>query len=162
MAAYKWYTIAAGSSSAGGELKAWADFNKTSLARRMTREQIAEAEKLARKFLNVSEAEPNPAKQCETNKHNVEAVPILLLGPNVAIVASINSRFGFIILNAGSDNGLQAGEEYDVVRDGKLVGRVKINRTTELASIAIPTKTHAIAPLQRGDKVVAADFSRRP
>ena len=68
----------------------------------------------------------------------------------------------FFILNAGSDNGLQAGEEYDVVRDGKLVGRVKINRTTELASIAIPTKTHAMAPLQRGDKVVAADSSRRP
>ena len=54
------------------------------------------------------------------------------------------------------------GEEHDVVRDGKLVGRVKINRTTELASIAIPTKTHAMAPLQRGDKGEAADSSRRP
>ena len=63
VAAYKWYTIAAGSSSAGEKLKAKVAFNKTTLTGRMTREQIAEAEKSARDFLKVPEPEQIPATQ---------------------------------------------------------------------------------------------------
>ena len=65
VAAYKWYTIAAANSSARGKLKARVAFNKTTLAWRMTREQIAEAEKSAKEFLDVSGAESEPAVQSE-------------------------------------------------------------------------------------------------
>tara|TARA_B100001971_G_scaffold161788_1_gene151911 strand:- start:481 stop:951 length:471 start_codon:yes stop_codon:yes gene_type:complete len=60
VAAYKWYTIAAGSSSAGKKLKAKVTFNKKTLAARMTRAQIAEAEKSTEEFHNVPGPGPIP------------------------------------------------------------------------------------------------------
>ena len=61
------------------------------------------------------------------------------------------------MINRGADHGIKAGDEYNVLRGGNLVGKIKIKQTQPTVSIADAVKAFTRQQLQAGDKVAKAN-----
>ena len=69
-------------------------------------------------------------------------------------IASHDPKFGFYIINRGADHGVKTVDEFNVLRAGNLVGKIKIKQTQPTVSIADAIKAFTRQQLQPGDKVV--------
>ena len=76
-------------------------------------------------------------------------------------VGSIYRDLGFVILNAGDKEGVVSGSILDVIRDGAVIGKLRVTAVEagrSTANIVLDSVTEGIQ-LQRGDKVIAESNS---
>ena len=72
-------------------------------------------------------------------------------------IVSFDPKFGFYVINRGSDHGIKAAQEFNVIRAGKLVGKIKIQQPQPTVSIANAVKEFTRQQLQPGDKLAKSD-----
>ena len=60
------------------------------------------------------------------------------------------------MINVGSDNGINNGDEFTIFRAGKAIGKIEIGRAQPTVSIAVYKKgfPKPLAPFGNGDKVM--------
>ena len=78
-------------------------------------------------------------------------------GGEVGAIISFDPKFGFYVINRGADHGIKVAQEFNVLRGGRLVGKIKIKQTQPTVSIADAVKAFTRQQLQPGDKVVKSD-----
>ena len=78
-------------------------------------------------------------------------------GAQAGAIASHEPKFGFYIINRGGDHGVKVGDEYNVLRTGTLVGKIKIKQVQPTVSIADAIKAFTRQKLQPGDKLVKSN-----
>ncbi len=78
-------------------------------------------------------------------------------GAEIGAIASYDPKFNFYVINRGADHGVKAGDEFNVLRGGNLVGKIKIKQTQPTVSIADAVKEFTRQQLQAGDKVAKAN-----
>ena len=78
-------------------------------------------------------------------------------GADVGAIVSFDPKFGFYVINRGSDHGIKAAQEFNVIRAGRLVGKIKIQQPQPTVSIANAVKEFTRQQLQPGDKLAKAD-----
>ncbi len=75
-------------------------------------------------------------------------------GPNGQVVV-VNREYDFIVMNLGKNHGLSVGQEFQVVRDNQILGRVKVEKVyDELSAAAILPESQKDS-IQEGDTVKA-------
>jgi len=76
--------------------------------------------------------------------------------PSIAKVKEFVADQGFVVLSAGSKQGLSEGVKFDLRRDASIVGRIKISSVDDLESIAnLDFKSvPAGVTVQAGDEVI--------
>lgn len=75
----------------------------------------------------------------------------------VARVTDVKLKEGFVVIDAGSANGISAGQSYDVRRGAGLVGRVRISDTIvegEAVADVLPEATPPGVKIEIGDELV--------
>lgn len=72
-------------------------------------------------------------------------------------IVSFDPKFGFYVINRGSDHGIKAAQEFNVIRAGRLVGKIKIQQPQPTVSIANAVKEFTRQQLQPGDKLAKSD-----
>ena len=83
--------------------------------------------------------------------------PSLKPGADVGAIVSYDPKFGFYVINRGSDHGIKAAQEFNVIRAGRLVGKIKIQQPQPTVSIANAVKEFTRQQLQPGDKLAKSD-----
>ena len=78
-------------------------------------------------------------------------------GAEIGAIASYDPKFNFYVINRGADHGVKAGDEFNVLRAGNLVGKIKIKQTQPTVSIADAVKEFTRQLLKAGDKVAKAN-----
>tara|TARA_B100001123_G_scaffold230815_1_gene259490 strand:+ start:152 stop:916 length:765 start_codon:yes stop_codon:yes gene_type:complete len=78
-------------------------------------------------------------------------------GAEMGTIASFDPKFNFYVINRGADHGVKAGDVFNVVRAGNLVGKVKIKQTQPTVSIADAVKEFTRQQLQPGDKILKSN-----
>ena len=71
-------------------------------------------------------------------------------------VAAVDPKYGFVVLNIGSDQQLLEGGKLVVTRQGKLVGKVRISRMEPNSAIANIMPGWAQADIMEGDQVITS------
>jgi len=66
----------------------------------------------------------------------------------------VNDRWSFVVLNVGRQQGVRAGVELMVHRDGQLIGRVKIREADEIVSVADVLSQWRLGEIAEGDQVL--------
>ena len=74
-------------------------------------------------------------------------------GADAGAIVSFDPKFGFYVINRGSDHGIKAAQEFNVIRAGKLVGKIKIQQPQPTVSIANAVKEFTRQQLHPGDKL---------
>lgn len=70
-------------------------------------------------------------------------------------VVVVNREYDFIVMNLGRNQGLQVGQELEILREGQLMGRAKVEKVyEELAAAALLSESDADA-IREGDLVRA-------
>tara|TARA_Y100001968_G_scaffold313014_1_gene336783 strand:- start:128 stop:883 length:756 start_codon:yes stop_codon:yes gene_type:complete len=72
-------------------------------------------------------------------------------GAEIGRIVSFDKKFGFYVINRGTDHGVKNGDEFKVVRAANLVGKIKIADAQPSVSIAEPIKELTRQQLQPGD-----------
>ena len=83
--------------------------------------------------------------------------PVPLPANLVAKVKISDPKWHFVVLNAGSQNGMLERGELLVSRDGKLLGKVRVSRVEKDRSFANLSPGWDIADLQEGDIAIPAN-----
>jgi hypothetical protein len=78
-------------------------------------------------------------------------------GAEIGAIASYDPKFNFYVINRGADHGIKSGDEFNVLRGGNLVGKIKIKQTQPTVSIADAVKAFTRQQLQAGDKIAKAN-----
>ena len=78
-------------------------------------------------------------------------------GDHLGYIASYDPKFHFYVVYSGANHGIKKGDEYNVIRAGNLVGKIKIQKTDPTTSIASAVKAFTPQRLIRGDKVIKAN-----
>jgi hypothetical protein len=78
-------------------------------------------------------------------------------GADAGAIISFDPKFGFYVINRGSDHGIKAAQEFNVIRAGRLVGKIKIQQPQPTVSIANAVKEFTPQQLQPGDKLAKSD-----
>jgi len=73
---------------------------------------------------------------------------------NDAKILDINKEYDFVVINAGSDNGLIEGDSLNVMRGKKYLGRIVVERVETDVGVARPLYKSLRDIVKRGDKVV--------
>ena len=97
------------------------------------------------------------AKKAKTNQPKGTPRNSPKPGAEIGAIASYDPKFKFYVINRGSDHGIKAGDEFNVLRGGNLVGKIKIKQTQPTVSIADAVKEFTRQQLQAGDKVAKAN-----
>ena len=113
-----------------------------------------ELRKMKNRIKKIDEDEAAKAAKAEKPKGTT---PIAKPGAEVGVIASYDPKFNFYVINRGADHGIKIGDEYNVLRGGNLVGKIKINTTQPTVSIADAVKAFTRMKLQAGDKVAKAN-----
>jgi len=68
--------------------------------------------------------------ELDKNKNPTAPVkpPVVKSEPTVGKIANVDLRFGSIILNRGSADGLKIGDKFNVFRNNKFIGRIEVTR----------------------------------
>lgn len=74
--------------------------------------------------------------------------------PSDGQVVVVNREYDFIVMNLGRNHGLSVGQEFQVVRDSQVLGRVKVEKVYEELSAA------AILPESQKDSIREGDTVR--
>ena len=72
-------------------------------------------------------------------------------GAEIGKIEVYQPKFGFYIINRGTDHGVKNDDEFKVVRAGNLVGKIKIVDAQPTVSVAEPIKELTRQQLQPGD-----------
>ena len=74
----------------------------------------------------------------------------------VGTIQSHDQQNDFYVINVGSDNGVNMGDEFTIFRAGKAIGKIEIGRAQPTVSIAIYKKgfPKPPVPFKSGDKVM--------
>jgi hypothetical protein len=95
------------------------------------------------------------AKNKKNNAGNKNNTP--KPGADVGAIVSFDPKFGFYVINRGSDHGIKAAQEFNVIRAGRLVGKIKIQQPQPTVSIANAVEKFTRQKLQPGDKLAKSD-----
>ena len=68
-------------------------------------------------------------------------------------IVSYDKKFGFYVINRGTDHGIKNGDEFSVFRAGKMVGKIQIKQAQPTVSIAEAIEELTPKQLQRQDKL---------
>lgn len=90
------------------------------------------------------------AHQIDAKKKNTKA---LKSGVMEWTITSFDLGYNFYVINGGANHGIKTGDEYNVLRAGKVVGRIKIQRTQPTISIVGAIKKFTRQQLLVGDKI---------
>lgn len=107
--------------------------------------------RLAKIDADKAEREANNNKPKGTPRSNTKP------GAEIGAIASYDPKFNFYVINRGADHGVKAGDEFNVLRGGNLVGKIKIKQTQPTVSIADAVKEFTRQQLKAGDKVAKAN-----
>ena len=95
---------------------------------------------------------PKPTKPGENGPNKPKPPkPQPTAGAEIGNIVSFDKKFGFYVINRGTDHGVKNGDEFKVVRAGNLVGKIKIADAQPSVSIAEPIKELTRQQLQPGD-----------
>jgi len=71
----------------------------------------------------------------------------------MGVIASRDPKFNFYIINKGYLDDIKAGDLYDVFRANKLIGRIKITRTSPSVSVGLNESKGDVQSFYQGDKL---------
>ena len=71
-------------------------------------------------------------------------------------VLTVNRKFNFVVLSLGLRDGLKMGEGLDIVREGKVIGKVQVEKLYEAFAAAAVIQEPKKAPITEGDLVERA------
>ena len=74
-----------------------------------------------------------PAKQLSRLEKKLEASQFKPLEGKISVV---NNEYNFVVINLGSKDGVKLNDEFSVLRSGKVIGNLKIEKVHELMSAA--------------------------
>ena len=94
----------------------------------------------------------NKLRYCQTKPKN-KPKP----GVEIGAIASYDPKFNFYVINRGADHGIKSGDEFNVLRGGNHVGKIKIKQTQPTVSVADAVKAFTRQQLQAGDKIAKAN-----
>ena len=83
-------------------------------------------------------------------------LPLHKPGAENGAIVSYDTKFNFYVINRGKDHGVKPGDEFNVLRDGNIVGKIKIEYAQPTVSIAVALKEFTHQLLKAGDKVAKA------
>jgi hypothetical protein len=106
----------------------------------------ANADKAAKAAVNKNKKNKSGTKNVSTTR-----------GADAGAIVSFDPKFGFYVINRGSDHGIKAAQEFNVIRAGRLVGKIKIQQPQPTVSIANAVKEFTRQQLQPGDKLGKSD-----
>ncbi|MGI8604094.1 MAG: hypothetical protein ACR2OZ_14040 [Verrucomicrobiales bacterium] len=77
-------------------------------------------------------------------------------------VREVDSNYGFVIIDAGTKNGLTSGATLDVRRGGRVIGQLRVTNIEQNRAAADPIKGSVAEgeSIQRGDTVSVAQISK--
>ncbi len=113
----------------------------------------------------------NLTRQDKTGKERIKAIRELMRlqtsgesFPNLSTrISSVYRSWGFVILSAGDKQGVVSGSILNVMRDGEVIGKLKVTAVESgrsAADIVLDSVPEGIS-LHSGDKVVAAHKSEK-
>lgn len=76
-------------------------------------------------------------------------------GPEGQVVV-VNREYDFVVMNLGKSHGLTLGQEFQVIRDSQILGRVKVEKIYDELSAAAILPASNKASIREGDFVRAA------
>ena len=74
----------------------------------------------------------------------------------VGTIQNHDPQLDFYVINVGSDNGINKGDQFTIFRAGKAIGKIEISRTQPTVSIAVYQRgfPKPPTPFKSGDKVM--------
>jgi hypothetical protein len=98
------------------------------------------------------------APQPETKRHEVSSAKPGIRGT----VLAVNQAYNFVVLNAGERQGLRSNKDLLVLRDGVLIGKIRISSVEPATSIGdiVSNSLARGVQVQPGDTVIYADTNR--
>jgi myosin heavy subunit len=85
--------------------------------------------------------------------------PAVALGGKVGKIANVDAKYGFLLLNRGSAHGLKIGDKFNVFRDNRLIGRVKVSRLSpNNPGISIAQRTEGLGVPERAQFQINDDL----
>ena len=70
-----------------------------------------------------------------------------------AEVLQVNRAFNFIVINAGSEDGIQKGAVVNVIRDKRLIGKAVVEKTRQNVAAAIILPEWSTDSIEPGDNI---------
>ena len=116
-----------------------------------------ELRKMKNRIKKIDEDEAAKAAKAAKAEKPKGTTAIAKPGAEIGAIASYDPKFKFYVINRGADHGIKAGDEFNVLRGGNLVGKIKIKQTQPTVSIADAVKAFTRQQLQAGDKVAKAN-----
>ena len=107
---------------------------------------------------NIVTANPQPAaaqtpvKRLQPKPRPQPNLPPPEVGDQVGQIASYDPKFKYCVINRGANHGIKTGDEYNVIRGGNLVGKIKIQQTQP--SVSIADAVYAVQIMRAGDLVI--------
>ncbi len=77
-------------------------------------------------------------------------------GASAGQVVVVNREYDFVVMNLGKNHGLALGQEFQVVRDNQILGRVKVEKIYDELSAAAILPQSKKESIREGDSVRAA------
>lgn len=68
-------------------------------------------------------------------------------------VLTINRKFNFVVINMGSEDSVEEGDQFDIVRHGTVIGTVEVEKLYDSFSAATIVKEEKNVPIQVGDAI---------
>lgn len=149
------------------------DLEQTRAELAQTKEQVAQAEQERDALKEDTEELRTAMTQLEEKLRDLEVEHAAVVrerddllnksesGPMVKGVAGnvllVNPDWNFVILNVGSQAGLQPAAELLVQRSDRLVGRVRISAVKNQLAVAEIISDWIQSPLQEGDRVISPE-----
>ena len=121
-------------------------------------EQLAQAEQAKADLeAKVSELSEQPTVELEpvvvTNPQGA-AAPALAPASNGQVIV-VNREYDFIVMNLGRNQGLEIGQEFQIVRGQEVLGRVKVEKIYDELSAAAILPNSKKEAIREGDEVRA-------
>ncbi len=70
-------------------------------------------------------------------------------------VVVINREYDFIVMNLGKNDGLSIGQEFKIVRDNEVIGRVRVEKVYDELSAAALLPNSQKNSIREGDLVTS-------
>ncbi len=118
------------------------------------RRQIEASERVA---LEATLAERAAAEEAITSEQEDPLAQKIAAAPSLGSVTEFSAEWGFVVIDAGSANGVQAGKRFNIRRDHFVVGEIIVREVQgERSSIADvdPDKTAPGLSIRVGDEVI--------
>ncbi len=123
-----------------------AQFNQTEAAKT----------ELEEKVLELSQTQPTVELETVVVTDSGAAGALASPGGTAGQVVVVNREYDFVVMNLGKNHGLALGQEFQVVRDNQILGRVKVEKIYDELSAAAILPQSKKESIREGDSVRAA------